>query len=352
MADTYSVKLEPDGRTLTAEAGSNLMQFLAGNSIFLAGTCGGKGNCRKCEVLIRRAEGDEETSVLACQYRVSADIRVSVPAASRVSIATDDRAARAAAIVPSLVPLDPITERGISSNQDAKEGLGLAVDLGTTTVAVALLNMASGKPTGFSTTLNQQFQFGADVISRIGYSLEGDEKRKSLTLSLMESVRVASRALLSDAGASASDIHQVVFAGNTTMLAMLLGADCSPLITPPYEAPFTSAVFVSEQDAGKFDTLGFPQRTRFELMPAIGGYVGADLLSGLFVASLHEPKRPLVLLDIGTNSETAVLTKDRLVASSAAAGPAFEGGRSAAGCPRWQGQSNMSHAKPAAFHIR
>ena len=337
MGRTYRVDVSPDGASLRAAADENLMQLLARHSIVLTAPCGGKGICKKCRVLVSEA-GREAQEVLACQYRVHSDIHVTVPGASRVEVSAGEAGLSEAIKIALSVELSAsVTLGGGDQGRDRSRTLGLAVDLGTTSVSAALIDLESGRPLGFATVVNGQTRFGADVITRIGYSQRGEAYQRELSEALVESVQIVADALLSRARCIASDIRHVVFAGNTTMFATLLALDCTPLVTPPYTAPLLEPLTLRPQDARALGALGLPREARLDFLPAIGGYVGSDVLAGLVIATIRELDGPLVFLDIGTNGEAVVFAGERAVASSAAAGPAFEGGEISCGMPAMPG---------------
>lgn len=337
MGEKHQVEIAPDGVTTHAEAGADLRESLTGQSIYLTGPCGGKGTCKKCRVLVQEPDGEAQ-EVLACQYRVHSDVRVTVPGASRIEVSADEVDANEATKTALSVELAPSVDAGgLAKGKKTRRILGLAVDLGTTAVSASLIDLQTGRPLGFATVMNQQGQFGADVMTRIDYSLKGEGHRKELSASLAESVQLLAGALLSRAASSLSDVHHVVFAGNTTMFATLLELDCRSLVTPPYSAPLVESLTLRPPNAGAFRELGLASRTRLDFLPGIGGFVGSDALSGLLIARMRVPDAPFVFLDIGTNSETIVASRAGFVASSAAAGPAFEGGEISCGMAAMRG---------------
>jgi len=337
MVRAYQVEIEPDGAVARAEAGDNLREVLARHSVILTAPCGGKGTCKKCRVLVKAPDREVE-EVLACQYRVHSDIRVTVPAASRIDVLADvPLTSEAIKTALSVEPASSFRRRKTPEDEGTSRLLGVAVDLGTTTVSAGLIDLETGEPLGFGSVTNQQTQFGADVITRIGYSQRDAASRKELSQALTETLRLITEALLSEAGSSLSDIHQIVFAGNTTMFATLLELDCTPLVTPPYSAPLVDSLSVTPQGAGALGELGLAPRARLDLLPAIGGYVGSDVLSGLLIATMQDTDVPFVFLDIGTNGEAVLASGEEFIASSAAAGPAFEGGEISCGMPAMHG---------------
>jgi len=337
MGRTYQVDVEPDGIKASASAGENLMEIFARHSIVLTAPCGGKGVCKKCRVLVKEP-GRDVQEVLACQYRVHSDICVTVPRASRIDVLAGLPQASAAIKTALSVQLAPsLGRRKVTEREGTSRLLGLAVDLGTTTVSAGLIDLESGEALGFATVMNQQTRFGADVITRIGYSQKGEGHRKELSEALAGSVRLLAGALLSKAASRPSDVRHIVFAGNTTMFATLIELDCTPLVTPPYRAPMLKWYTLRPPSLPVLSELRLASRTRLDLLPGIGGYVGSDVLSGLLIATMQGADAPFVFLDIGTNGEAVVASGEEFIASSAAAGPAFEGGELSCGMPAMHG---------------
>ena len=200
--------------------------------------------------------------------------------------------------------------------------LGLAVDIGTTTVAAALLDLRTGRELAVRTALNPQKRWGFDVLTRIGHVMEHPGQGLSaLQQAVVGCLNELAARLAETAGLPAAAIDAVAVAANTAMLHMLLGVDPSPLALAPFTPPFTAARRLPAAEIGLTAAPG----AGLYCLPSVSAYIGADIVAGLYVAGLHEARDTVLFLDIGTNGEIALAHDGRLCACSCAAGPALEG---------------------------
>jgi uncharacterized 2Fe-2S/4Fe-4S cluster protein (DUF4445 family) len=198
---------------------------------------------------------------------------------------------------------------------------GCAVDIGTTTVVVYLVNLITGEVIDHCSQLNKQQRFGADVISRIqavSQLPEGNWEIQKVLLSQLE--RMIKDVMQHSAPAGASLI-EISLVGNTTMLHLLLGIDPASLSVTPFTPVFTQGLAFQASDLG---FKAFPT-AKISLSPSIASYVGADITAGLYATGCTLSCDPVLFLDIGTNGELALWDGERLYCCSSAAGPAFEG---------------------------
>jgi uncharacterized 2Fe-2S/4Fe-4S cluster protein (DUF4445 family) len=203
------------------------------------------------------------------------------------------------------------------------EKLKLAFDVGTTTLAASLFDAGSGERVAFSAAPNPQRRYGADVTARLGEACRSAERREALTLLLREGLFLLAADLCRDAGIPLSSVSGAAFAGNPAMEHFLLGLPVESIAFPPYRPLFTAGRTVTAAE------LGWDGGPDSYLFPLPGGYVGGDLVA--FLATAGKGEEPALFIDIGTNSEIALSAGGRLYATSAAAGPAFEGGNIACG---------------------
>jgi len=200
--------------------------------------------------------------------------------------------------------------------------LGVAVDIGTTTVVAYLYDLLSGESIGVESLYNAQIKFGEDVISRVEYARRKRENRDALKAVVVETINELIRRLLEKAEAGESDVYEVVCAGNTTMTSFLIGNDCYYESRAPYPPPFTSSVKIKSRDLG----LRINPRGYVRTVPSISAYVGGDIVADILASGLHECECTAALVDLGTNGEIVIKTKGgRFLAASCAAGPALEG---------------------------
>lgn len=205
---------------------------------------------------------------------------------------------------------------------------GVAVDIGTTTLAAYLYDLENGKRLASAAMVNPQVSYGADVISRIARATEREEDRFGLKNVILQAITRLCVQLLNqlkesdDTLPDLQDIAQITLAGNTTMMHLLTGLPAGNIAKAPFNPVMTLGRTVSASELGLTD---FPT-TVCTLLPSVASYVGADIVAGLTALGLDRPDHESALLiDIGTNGEIALKTGNRLTACATAAGPAFEG---------------------------
>ena len=192
---------------------------------------------------------------------------------------------------------------------------GVGVDIGTTTIALSLVDLESGMVENSLTLLNSQRRFGADVISRIQKSAEGfsEELRKCVIADLSHGV--AALCLQKK-----DSVISMAIAGNTTMIHLLLGLRADSLAAFPFNPVTNNALELSSADI--FGV--FPVDCNITVLPSISAYLGADIIAGMLYCDFDRTKQLSMLIDVGTNGEMALGCSDRILCTSAAAGPAFE----------------------------
>lgn len=205
--------------------------------------------------------------------------------------------------------------------------LAAAFDIGTTTLAASLVDLEDGREVARASRLNPQVNFGDDVLARIVYAGGAPAQLDRLHRDVIRAVNEMLVELSQQAKARVDEIYEVVFAGNTTMQHLLLGIDPSPIGVTPFTPALSGPFEAPAADLGIHAHSNAPCC----VFPVISGYVGGDTVAGMVATRLHAAERPALFMDIGTNGEIVVSTEDRLVATSCAAGPAFEGARIAHG---------------------
>jgi uncharacterized 2Fe-2S/4Fe-4S cluster protein (DUF4445 family) len=198
--------------------------------------------------------------------------------------------------------------------------LGLAVDIGTTTLVAAVLDLADGRELETVGALNPQTRLGHDVLARIQIGSEPPGLQDLHDLLAAELRRITAEALRR-AGASADDLHDVVVAGNTAMLHLAAGVDPRTLGRYPYTPALRGGAALPAAELHLLAATG----AEAWLPPVLDGFVGADITAGVLATGLHELPGVTLFVDVGTNGEMVLAVDGRLVATSTAAGPAFEG---------------------------
>ncbi len=295
-----------DGRetVIPAQTGETILEALARAGIAVSAPCGGLGRCRKCAV---RATGElacedgarlDGQTVLACRTRFTGDARV------RVSESKAE-----------------ILKTGVSAGEetDGEAGLGVSVDVGTTTLAAYLVERSTGRVLVSDARLNPQRPHGADVISRLSFAIESEENAALLQREILAAIDEMTRSMLERAGRAGEEIRCRALVGNTVMMHLLGGYPARPLAFAPFTPAYTA---LHEKELGGVRTI---------LGGCISGYVGADTLAAALACGLDERDENAMLIDIGTNGEIMLKKDGRCFACSCAAGPAFEGAHIACG---------------------
>ena len=295
-----------DGRetVIPAQTGETILEALARAGIAVSAPCGGLGRRRKCAV---RATGElacedgarlDGQTVLACRTRLTGDARV------RVSESKAE-----------------ILKTGVSAGEetDGEAGLGVSVDVGTTTLAAYLVERSTGRVLASDARLNPQRPHGADVISRLSFAIESEENAALLQREILAAIDEMTRSMLERAGRAGEEIRCRALVGNTVMMHLLGGYPARPLAFAPFTPAYTA---LHEKELGGVRTI---------LGGCISGYVGADTLAAALACGLDERDENAMLIDIGTNGEIMLKKDGRCFACSCAAGPAFEGAHIACG---------------------
>jgi len=211
----------------------------------------------------------------------------------------------------------------------SSEKYGIAIDLGTTTIAAALVHLPAGTQLARLGTLNPQRVHGLDVITRLEYAGRSAEHLRTMQSAVNAELSLLVEKLLVEAAIPAESVELVAIAGNPTMSHLLLGLSIDSLAHPPYRPRNTGAHSLRSKE------LGWGKDFPLYVFPSPGGFVGGDTVAFLHGLYLSDPRSPNpdpgLFLDLGTNGEIALLANGKLFATSAAAGPAFEGGNLSCG---------------------
>jgi len=201
------------------------------------------------------------------------------------------------------------------------ECYGIAFDLGTTTLVGTLMNLRTGMAAAVSSTLNGQAPYGADVISRISHAMNGGEAITELRTAVVRTMNEIIGRLYAEAGVAADRTYEAVVVGNVTMLHLLFGVDPAPIAVMPFAPAFMEPMAVTSSEVG----LNIHPHGYVQTLPALGAYVGADIVAGVLATGLAREDKLRIFVDVGTNGEIVIGSAQRSLATAAPAGPAFEG---------------------------
>lgn len=298
------VKFLPQGIEADIHDNKTILELAAERGINIDGNCGGKGTCGKCRVKI--TADDFSGWVLACETVPEKDMLVEVPE-------TDTTASRKKKLIR--------LPEGFIADKGAEEALGVAVDIGTTTVVVSFWDLNTGKMLDVDAMTNPQGAYGADVISRISFATEKEDGCAVLHQKVIDAINGAVEAFCEKNAQSADKIKKYAVVGNTTMSHLFLNIDPSSLAVAPFAPAFTGEVKTSCEKTGLIGA----EDAEVIVVPNIAGHVGADITAGIITTDLMKCEKGHLFIDIGTNGEIVLSAKGRITACSTAAGPAFEG---------------------------
>ncbi len=314
-----------DGITYPCRQGEPLLEVLIRNGVYIDAPCAGKGRCGKCKVrltgVLPPPTPQEEELLgnlvndgwrLACQVKAAESYRVQVQQNQPVLVQTEG-------IGLYQYKLD--CRCGRPWNEQVEQPVGMAVDIGTTTLAVYFYHMADGALLWSGSALNPQRSFGADVISRIGAVRENP---KNLPLMQQAVIRLLNQLIAqftSYKNIIPINIIKVYLTGNTTMLHLAAGEDPSGMATSPFVPRFTKRLMLQAKQLG----LNVNPGAEVTLVESIAAFVGGDIVSGMVAAGMQQRDDACLLIDVGTNGEMAVGSRQGILCCATAAGPAFEG---------------------------
>ncbi|NLM52799.1 MAG: DUF4445 domain-containing protein [Firmicutes bacterium] len=217
--------------------------------------------------------------------------------------------------------------RGLETGNTTEKLLGMAFDIGTTTIAGYLMDLYTGKELSVASTLNPQTQFGADVISRITHANQDPKGLRDLHHVVTRAVNDLIGEAVQKAGVTRNDVYAVSIVGNTCMHHLFVGINPRDVALAPYVPVVTDPLVIEPAELN----LQINPAGKVFVLPNIAGFVGADTVGVLLATGLDQSEEIKLVVDIGTNGEMALGNKDKILACSTAAGPAFEGAQISCG---------------------
>ncbi len=311
MKNPVRITLHPLGKTLHVEQGAPLQDVLFDFGVEFP--CGGHGSCRGCRVKI--IEGHAPVTLEQQKALSETELQAGWRLACRLNADSD--------LTFELAQWQtPILADESTFDFTPCDGYGIAVDLGTTTLVVQLVDRRTGAIQGVRTALNPQAQYGSDLMTRIEYALSDDGQQQLCRL-LRQSIYGIIRDIIESSAIDMSEVAIISIVGNTAMHHLFCGIDIAPLSVFPFEPVNDGLMRFSPDDLG----WDLSSNTDIRFLPSIGGFVGSDLLAGIMAVDMAHKSQITALIDLGTNGEIIVGNQDRILCASTAAGPAFEGGR-------------------------
>ena len=383
----YQINFEPIGHHVLYEEGATIFEAARGAGILLTSSCGGRRTCGQCKVRIldgdtspldesertHLSQGEIKSSLrLACATRALSNLKVYIPqislmVAPRLELPTKEPALSLEPVVVAYElqlkratlkePLDDwgnlckglrerygldglrpdlsllrslppilraadwaviIVERDgevIDVRPRGWRMLGMAIDLGTTKIAAYLVDLNTGESLASLGAINPQIAYGEDVMSRITHATKGHSRELSETV-----IRTINQ-LITETCDNPEEVTEISLAGNTAMHHLLLGLPVRQLGRAPYLPTVRRSLDIKARDLGLLAAHG----AYVHLLPNVAGFIGGDHIAMLLATGLYETGKTAIAIDIGTNTEISLVTRDTISSLSCASGPAFEG---------------------------
>jgi len=308
-AQKVTIRFEPLGRTIEVPRGTPLHDALFEQGVEFP--CGGRGVCRKCR--IRLLDGDLPVNEVQRRQLSAAELSTGWRLACQCT-----------ADEPMVIELEQwntsILADGNVLDLDKKAELGVAVDVGTTTLVAQILDLRSGAVLATEAALNPQARHGADIMSRINFALHASGAQTLRELIRRQIGQLLSN-LIANCGCSALPLKAIHLVGNTAMHHLFGGQAIDALARYPFETHRGAEIhwFAAEIE---WQLAGNPE---IRFLPCLGGFVGSDILAGIMAVGMQHSKQPVGLIDLGTNGEIVIGNREHIMCASTAAGPAFEG---------------------------
>ncbi len=378
----------PASRTVRVPPGVTVFDSASWNGIAIDSTCGGHGTCHKCKVRVSGSTPITRHDVktfsrdqldagwrLACLVQATRDLAVDVPPLTTrpkaatvgvgrqvilrpavqkryVELAEPDLADQRPdldRLLDAIDDLEPVPDLhvlrrlpkvlreadfkvtavvvdealvDVEPGDTTDQRYAIAYDLGTTTVVATLLDVSLGVPVAVASVLNKQQPYGGDVITRISATMMDPEALPRLRRAAADTLADLAAQVCAEGGVDPRQVYEVAVAGNATMTALALGIDPEPLGVAPFVLGTSQPPAVPATELG----LELHPGARVYFFPALGAYVGGDIVAGMLATGMDRDKRTRLFIDVGTNCEIVVSNGDRIVSTAAPAGPAFEGG--------------------------
>jgi len=351
MGDSAGGRLRflPEGASIPLVPGETILAHAQRAGIPLLAPCGGEGRCGKCRVAVAgESRGGDDPGVLSKE-----DQRAGIRLACRCTPLSDDldvtvlpesRPARLSAYIEGREMDEEGSRRALHLVPDKGIPLGVALDVGTSTLAGALIDLRDGTILARAAGDNPQMACGEDLISRIAFEEETPGGLAFLRRLLLGGLDRLIASLLSSSP-EPGKIVEIAAAGNTVLSHILYGVSPAPVRRPPHRPVMKEYPVKTGRDLG----ISNAPSARIRIFPSLGGFVGGDIVSGMLASGMHRSEAVSLLFDVGTNGEVALGNREFRIACSSSAGPAFEGGEVACGMRAYPGAIESVRIDPSTL---
>lgn len=311
------VKIFNEDISFEVEDDVTLLEALVNHGHFIDNPCNGKGTCGKCKVKIHSGDPGE-IGVSERKHIREKDEAEGI----RLSCLITDWTELEVELIQNERKTKVLTKGYIPEfEMHFKEGYGISIDIGTTTVAVSLIDLRDGETKADASMVNMQKNFGLDVLTRISYAADHPDGKDKLQEAIVGSINSMISLLVEEAKIDPDEILEIIISANTTMAHLLMGIDSTSMGRYPYKPAFTKSQKVLASEIG----LEAGKDTILYTLPHVSAFIGSDVVAGVYVAEMEKKKENQLFIDIGTNGEIVLAKEGKLYSCSCAAGPALEG---------------------------
>jgi uncharacterized 2Fe-2S/4Fe-4S cluster protein (DUF4445 family) len=303
-----------DQHSAQIEDGTLFGDLIASMGLPLEQPCAGRGTCGHCKIL--QEYGSSQPDEIECQHLSSGELAIGTRLACRARVRGDTQIV----LSPMVVYSNKIFKGSLRHRRERDVPLGLAIDLGSTTVAAYLTLLDNGEVVAGGASLNQQSIYGADIISRLFAAIQSEDHRQRLHRLAVSSINQAINSL-NLSSKTLERITRATVVGNVAMHHLFARLPLGSVAVLPFQPYTTESIRTMP---GAFAGI-LPDSVQVMLPPVIGGFVGSDALACLAYFGFANPPGPQLAVDLGTNGEVLLTDGRRILTASTAAGPAFEG---------------------------
>lgn len=345
--------ISPGKEMSSLEMGKTLFDYADELAVKVPTSCGRSGRCHECVVEVEEGMDalgtrEEAESFLSGNYRLACQARIEKPE-MKINFSPIRRTPKIlSSTLNKKIELDPIVSRkgnsvlynGINIGIFKSRILGLAIDLGTTTIVMDLIDLETGITIRKSSFENPQKFGGSDVMNRISYDSKNEGELKK---AIINAINGEVLSIFKELGFLKDQLYEIVVAGNSTMRDILFDLNVQSIGQKPYKSIIEKEWLDGKRGTTSLNTnarelgLRANPEARVYSLPLIASHVGADIAADLVAVDMQKQEGIVMLVDVGTNTEVVVSINGNLTAASCPAGPAFEGGGITYGMPGYEG---------------
>lgn len=326
MKKNIYIDVVPGFHQIPVKTGTSVLKIAQDLGIELKSDCGGNGTCGKCQIKVEPPDALSSVTQIEENFVTASELEKSQRLACQADVL---KSCSIQFLDANILNNTDNGKKNIHGQEDLKSerkdvisgSLGIALDIGTTTIAAYACDLSSGEILSSHATANPQQSYGADVISRISIIREDVDLLRKLRHIVVDAVNGLIKSCIDRLDRSLSDVADITIVGNTTMQHIIAGLNPAAIGVSPYQPETKSAAYTTAKDMG----FCVEPSTPVYVFPVISGFLGGDILAAYLADLSNNKNENRLIIDIGTNGELILITAKEVWATSCATGPAFEG---------------------------